>query len=289
MARKFLMSVFFLCLVPTAWAGEPTLLWTAKEGLLQPESVVYDSERDLLYVSNVNGDPALEDGNGFISKIEARTGKVQKAEWLTGLNAPKGLGLRGDLLYIADVKQLVVMNVATGTLVRRYEAPQAKFLNDVATGPDGSVYISDMLDNAIYRLKHGVFRKWLASPALESPNGLYAERLRLVVGSWGVLGQGFATQTPGRLLSVPFLRQKPVPVGNMKPCCNLDGIVSDQKGGFYATDYMAGQLLYFGASGNQTVLASPGQGAADLTYLIARRWLAVPMLQNNELRMYKVN
>src|SRR4051812_31502782 len=48
---------------PTATKlGETTDLKT-------PESVRYDPELDLFYISNINGNPSQHDGNGFIAVI----------------------------------------------------------------------------------------------------------------------------------------------------------------------------------------------------------------------------
>ncbi|MGH8646128.1 MAG: hypothetical protein ACREX4_17380 [Gammaproteobacteria bacterium] len=51
-------------------AGDIALkeLWETGPGLKNPESVVYDPKRDLLYVSNVNGTATGKDRNGFIAR-----------------------------------------------------------------------------------------------------------------------------------------------------------------------------------------------------------------------------
>ena len=67
------------------------LKWETDPTLTTCESVLYDQERDVLYVSNINGQPDGKDGNGFISKLNL-DGKVTELEWVKGLNAPKGLG-----------------------------------------------------------------------------------------------------------------------------------------------------------------------------------------------------
>ena len=72
-----------------AAAAAPEKIWQA-EGLDEPESAVLDTSGGVLYVSNVNGDASAADGNGYISKLSLE-GEILDKEWLTGLNAPKGL------------------------------------------------------------------------------------------------------------------------------------------------------------------------------------------------------
>src|SRR5262245_61636037 len=40
-------------------------------GMKTPESVRYDPELDVFYVSNINGNPSDHDGNGFIAVVRA--------------------------------------------------------------------------------------------------------------------------------------------------------------------------------------------------------------------------
>lgn len=82
-------------------------LFTIGEGLLVPESVLYDVERDRYLVSNINGDPTVADNNGFISEITP-DGKMARAKFIaaggkTKLNAPKGSGIYKTTLYVADI------------------------------------------------------------------------------------------------------------------------------------------------------------------------------------------
>ena len=65
-----------------------------------------------------------------------------------------------------------------------YEAPGATFLNDVTVHKDGRVFVSDMLDNQIWVFEDGTLSLWLDSKELDHPNGLLAEKDRLVVASW---------------------------------------------------------------------------------------------------------
>jgi hypothetical protein len=90
------------------------LIWET-QGFNNPESVVYDASNDVLFVSNVNGSGVEKDGNGYISKI-LTDGTVIRKQWVVGLNAPKGLAIYEDTLYVADIDTLVAVDIASGTI-----------------------------------------------------------------------------------------------------------------------------------------------------------------------------
>jgi streptogramin lyase len=184
----------------TALAADLEVAWEAT-GFDGPESAVFDSDKGTIYLSNVNGEANEADGNGYIAKLSP-TGEIMDKEWVTGLNAPKGLALRDGMLYVSDINRLVAIDTASGEIAATYEAPDAKFLNDVTADDDGRVFVSDMVANTIYVLESGSFDIWLHDDALENPNGLLAENDRLLVGSWGVMAADFSTKVPGHLKAI---------------------------------------------------------------------------------------
>jgi sugar lactone lactonase YvrE len=120
------------------------------KGFKTPESVRYDSANDVFYVSNINGSPVEKDNNGFISRMKP-DGTIDSLELIAGgrdgitLNAPKGLALVGDTLWVADIDVVRAFNVRTGAQVATVDfAPfHAVFLNDICVGGDGALYITD--------------------------------------------------------------------------------------------------------------------------------------------------
>jgi len=86
------------------------MLWESDTIFRTPESVLYDAGKNILYVSNIDGSPDTKDGNGFISTM-GPAGNLIQLEWVTGLNAPKGMGVYQDLLYVTDIDELVVINI----------------------------------------------------------------------------------------------------------------------------------------------------------------------------------
>ena len=132
----------------------------------------------------MNGEGTVKDGNGFISKVSP-DGKVVAMEWVSGLDGPEGARAGGWQAYAADIDKLAEIDIASGKVVNRYDAKDAKFLNDVAADAAGNVYVSDMLTNTIWRLSDGTFEVFLKDDKLEGPNGLLVEGDTLLVGAWG--------------------------------------------------------------------------------------------------------
>ncbi|TIS74457.1 MAG: hypothetical protein E5W94_24745, partial [Mesorhizobium sp.] len=106
-----IQSVLFSILL-LGVAGSPATaeeVWSL-DGLKAPESVLFDTKRNVFYVSNIVGEPAGKDGIGYLSKVSP-DGKLQTAEWVTGFNAPKGLVMQGDTLFVTDIDRLMALNV----------------------------------------------------------------------------------------------------------------------------------------------------------------------------------
>ena len=76
--NKLFLSILFMSFSSILFA-EPQLskLWETKADFKLPESVIFDKENDILYVSNMQGDPFTKDKNGFISKVDVN-GKIIK-------------------------------------------------------------------------------------------------------------------------------------------------------------------------------------------------------------------
>jgi DNA-binding beta-propeller fold protein YncE len=265
-------------------------LWTLDQGLDRPESVAYDAKRERLYVSNVQGASLDMDGKGYISII-GMDGKTLDAAWVVdGLNAPKGMAVTEKTLYVSDIDALVAIDIDEGKVTQRYSAEGAKFLNDVTVDSKGNVYVSDMFMNTIHCLCDGKFSVWVQDAALGSPNGLFAEADRLIVGSWGIRTEGFKTTKKGYLKAIAYAdNSKIVPLGATDSFANVDGVESDGAGGYYVTDWMAGKLFAVGADGKAQELMDYPQGSADLEYIPEKGLLIVPMMLNKQVKAFKKN
>jgi DNA-binding beta-propeller fold protein YncE len=285
---RWLGVVLALVLAVTAGpasAAPPEKAWETA-GFANPASVVWDPERRVLYVSNVNGTPADKDGNGSISKLSA-DGKVMARTWVTGLDGPKGMAVAKGRLYVADIDRLVVIDTATGKIIKTYPAAEAKFLGDVSVDEGGIAYVSDLQGDSIWRLADGHFEKWLTDPALQSPNGVKAERDRLVVASWGAPVEGGIAKAPGTLKAVAYadrvIRDISSPLGN------LGGVESDGRGGYLVSDYTKGLVFRVDRAGRAKVALKLSQGSADIGTIPEQHLVLVPMMIDGTVVAYRLN
>jgi len=284
-----LLSLFSLLLPAFTHAAGPILIpaWQSEIVFDAPESVVFDPQHQLLFISNVNGNPNDADGNGYISQLSL-DGKVIKQHWLEGLNAPKGMALLDNLLYVADINELIVIDIKQGSVKHKYLAPKAIFLNDVAIDKQGNVYVSDMMTNTIHRLSGDKFEIWLHDEKLEAPNGLLVEGNNLIVGSWGNMTDGFATQTAGHLKTINLNNKQIQSLGDKTPAGNLDGVESDGNGNYFVTDWMQGKLLHITPAGLSSTLISLQQGSADHTVLLEKNIVIIPMMLTGNVLAFEI-
>jgi sugar lactone lactonase YvrE len=166
------------------------------DSLRQPASVLYDAVRDVFYISNVDGGPSVKDGAGFITKLRA-DGTREELRWIDGarngvtLNAPQGMAILGDVLWVADIDVMRAFDAQTGAPLTMIDlAPLgARFLKDVTIGPDHGVYVTGATVSAdagtgdatsrdrIFRVElRGRASAVLESARLKQPNGIVWDR-----------------------------------------------------------------------------------------------------------------
>jgi len=146
-----------------------------------PESVRFDAKRKVLYASNIDGQPWEADGKGSIAKL-GLDGKVIAAEWVTGLDCPKGLALSDDgkWLFAADAGGIVVIDIAKGKIDHKIAIPEGVQLNDLVNDK-GTLYISDSKGRKVFVVKDGKAAVYLDETVLKGPNGLFVHKGALYV------------------------------------------------------------------------------------------------------------
>jgi len=181
--KKTLLILGALALAAAAQADthKLTKVWESEAALKTPESVRFDAKRKVLYVSNIDGEPWAADGKGSIAKV-GLDGKVIAAEWVTGLDCPKGLALSDDgkWLYAADAGGIVVIDVDAGKIKNKIAIPDTLPLNDLVNDK-GTLYISDSKGKKVYQVKDGKPSVYLDEKVLKGPNGLFVHQGALYV------------------------------------------------------------------------------------------------------------
>jgi outer membrane protein assembly factor BamB len=250
-----------------------TKTWTTTDGLKTPESALYDTSSNSIFVTNIDGQPSAKDGNGFISILNA-DGKMKNLQWITGLNAPKGQAISNGNLYVADIDELVVINIKEAKITNRYKVENAKFLNDVAANEDGTVYVSDMNDHKIYALNNGKLSLWLDDKILENVNGLWAEKGQLYIGNAKILQIDMKTKTIKTLV---------------ENCGGIDGLEKMKDGNFIYSNWQGLIFITKGTESIKLLDTVDKQNTADIDFIPGKNIVLVPTFSGNSLDAYTLN
>lgn len=269
-------TITSVCFTQQAYQSERlTKKWETPAELKVPESVYFDNNRQIIYVSNVTGSPTDKDGTGFISKLSPE-GKVLILEWITGLNAPKGLGVSGEFLYVSDISRVIEINIASGKITRQVEIPGSKFLNDIATDKQGNVFVSDMNGNAIYLIKNGKSEVFAKSGRLTGVNGLFVSDGNLLAG------------LQDRVVSVNLKTREITDF--ILNTGGIDGLVPDGNGNYLISDWLGNIHLISQKHEKIKLLDTTplNVNAADIDYIISKKLLLVPTFTDNRIVAYEL-
>ncbi len=278
MFKKLLLAT---TLISCATATEVTKVWESEPVLKVPESVLLDNQNNLLYVANINGKPTDKDGNGFISILELN-GKVKTLEFSKGFDAPKGMAIYDNKLYVSDIDTLRVVDLTDGKIIKNHHIKEAKFLNDVVATKDGIIYVSDFspANKAIYKLQNGTMIKWLNSGNLlgERPNGVWIKEEQLIIGT-----------KEGTIFSVDP-KNKRISTFKAKIGVNgIDGLLPfDDKS--YITSDWAGRVFISSQNKSEKIIDGSADkiNAADIWYDMKSKKLYIPTFFDNRILCYDV-
>jgi len=259
-------------------------VWETEDVFAIPESVLYDAEREVLYVSSFNRLGRQSAHQGFISRV-GLDGKVLELKWIEDLDGPCGMALVDDHLFIAECSGTVAkIDINDVTHLTRYEIPNTSFLNDVAADNQGRVYITDTSRDPdaadVYRLQDRRIETWLTGTSAHRSNGILTlDDNTLILGS---VGEG-------------LLKQVAIDSGEVTTLTSLgmgviDGIKSLGDGRLLVSHW-EGQVYLLDQDGGITqVLDVQGEGlnTADFEYVPKLRLLVIPTFLGNKLVAYRV-
>ena len=143
------MKKIALSLITTAILGFASTLTI--EGFSSPESTIVN--KNDLYISNVGKElkPTLKDNDGFISKLDIN-GNIKELHFIDGLNAPKGMGIVGNTLFVADIDTLRGFDLSTKKEVFNVVFEGVNFLNDITVKDSNTLFIGASDTSAIYEV-----------------------------------------------------------------------------------------------------------------------------------------
>ena len=266
-------------------------------GFQGPESVRYDAQQDVFFVSNITGYGSFKDGNGYINRVSAADPAsaivfVQGGANDVTLHAPKGLALSGDTLWVADIDVLRAFDRNTGAPLASIDfAPQgAVMLNDIAVAPDGSLRITDtgiqMIPEGvrhtgpdrIFKVGPGRAISVVAEgPELRQPNGITWDEAgkRWIVVSFDSFVGEIATIAEGDSARRVVRRGKG----------RLDGVEVLANGDILFTSWIDSSLRVLDASGEKALLRQIPE-PADIGIDTRRRRVAIPLSTLGQVQIW---
>lgn len=275
--RYRLVGIFLLFAALTAPAQAQHSLeqiWQTPD-LPTPESVLYvvDKKDTYLFVSLIDGEGNVADGKGGIAKLSTE-GEVIDAEWITGLNAPKGMAIYNQLLYVADLTEVVVIDIKKHAIVKKIPVADSVFLNDVTINSSGIVFVSDTRTNKVHRIEKDVASVYLENTA--SANGLKVYGSNLIVGAGKEL-----------LLIGPDKKPLVMATGFAQ---GIDGIEMTARGEFIVSCWPG--LVYYVYSNGKIELLIDSQAekinTADIGFDPNTRQVFVPNFFKNTVTAYQL-
>jgi hypothetical protein len=186
MKKIILPLAFVFASMVCAQAQKATVqkLWATDTILKVPESVLVDDKENCIWVSNIDGSSTAKDGKGSISKL-SKSGTPINLEWITGLNAPKGMAKYKQELYVADLTELVVIDIKKAAIIKKNPIEGSIFLNDVTVNNKGAVFVSDSRTGKVHRFENNIVTTEVEN--LQGPNGLLSIEDQLLILDKGSL------------------------------------------------------------------------------------------------------
>ncbi len=267
-----------LSLLPPVSAATYKLvkLWETEPTLFAPESARFSDKDKLLFVSNLGPSqtPGTKDNDGSIAKV-GLDGKIIAAEWVKGLNGPKGLGLRRGKLYVADIDRVVVIDVAQGTILQSVPLGGTGRINDLTVDENGVAYASDHGLGKIYAIKDTEVSVFVDN--VKNPNGVLS-----LWNNFYILARGEVLQVqPDRTVKTLVTGLDPS-VDGIENISGDDFIVTCAKGIIYEVN------LATGASHVLLDQRESGIMTADLGYNPRTGILYVPTLFTHRVAAYQL-
>ena len=269
---KCLFSIIFMMafLATSAQKHQLEKIWETDTIVAIPESVL--PEQKILYVSLIDGGAWDADGIGGVGKLSAN-GKNYDSTWITGLNAPKGLGKFGNRLYVADISNVVVIDIKSGKIEKKIPIEGASGLNDITVTNKGIVYVSDSKTSKIWRIQND--KPVLYLDNINGANGLKATGNDLIFAE-------------GKLLKKADANKKITQIAEVTE--GIDGIEPVGNGDFIVSSWI-GYIYYVKADGHfETLLdtRSEHKNTADIGYDAAKKIVYVPSFMGKTVAAYQL-
>lgn len=249
-------------------------LWETDTILSDLESAIYDSSRNLIYVTNINGHWLRPNGKGFISKVDLK-GNIIKHKWIDHMEGPTGTALYKDKLFVADFDKVIEIDIPNSKVIKKHAVEGTERINDLTVSQDGIIYGSGTKSGKIFALEKGKVR--LIKTNLNWPNGVLVEEDNLFIGLGDASIENYNLKNKKSKILV-------------KGISNPDGIVAIGNGDYLISSW-EGMIHYVTKKGEKTRLldtSKEGVNAADIAYIPSKKMLLVPAMLKHKLIAYKL-
>jgi DNA-binding beta-propeller fold protein YncE len=186
------------------------------------------------------------------------------------------MGIVNGKLYVADITNLVEIDIATGAVSKSYPVEGSQFLNDVTVDNVGKVYVSDSNTGNVSVLENDTVTTFLTGQ--QGPNGLLSDGDTFLVAHWGAK----------TLNTVDASKQVTMKADSIE---NPDGIEAVGDGGYLVSSWN-GKITYVAADGKTTLIldtTADGVSAADIEYIQEKKLLLIPTFFKNKVVAYELN
>nr|WP_070959595.1 hypothetical protein [Hyphomonas sp. Mor2] len=223
--------------------------WEVQADFQSPESAAIATDSGTIFVSNVNG--YSRNGKGFISQLSL-TGDVLDLRWMEGLNAPTGLRVEGETLWVVDYDRIVKISIRNRAIDQVYAAPdEDPLLNDLYIADDGTVFVTGSASKTVYELLDEELIAWRRhSELLRDANGITADSDHVYVAGYALVA-----------IDRTDLSIEPIEVP--KDLFDLEGVLFDGRGGWFVSRIGNHPLVALENSGRATPLFSGERYVAD--------------------------
>jgi len=248
-----------------------------------------------MFISNINLPHDKKNGSGFISTIDA-DGKLNLKWTAEKLNAPKGLYVAGDTLWVTDIDEVKSFDAKTGKWKSTVAVKGSEFLNDITVNKAGEVFVTDSGLNgkgvssggkkdAIYKIVDGKVSTLVKSKDLQIPNGIYQNGDNFTVTSFADKGV-YSVSADGKVSDVTAVAGQ------------IDGIELVKDGDYVVSSWVpktcatcttatSGSIMKGKLGGKWTVEIDGINAPADIGYKNNEVW--IPMFTTDEVRVYPLD
>ena len=258
--------------------GENNVTQVDNGSLTMPESVISHPD-GRVFITEIGG--FGQNGDGKVTQIN-QDGSYQTL--VASLNDPKGMDLFDNHLIVADIDQVLRINLSGETTViadAKDFPTKAVFLNDVEIDGNGNIYVSDSGDDdgnhgAIYKISTDgkITEIFGEHNGIKRPNGL------LMDGPNKLLVADFGT---GDLFQLTLADNAQLTHLN-SGFGGADGLVRDSDGLLYISDWKNGKVWQLtDAKATPQLITEGHKSAADIALSVDGKSILMPDMKAGQL------